>query len=134
MGIPHSAYPRPDTKDIAGGLQPSKRAMSISSRWKKREGGREERIVVTIVVLRACNTPLIVRQVCVHSECNISCQPRAAHVPLSVCFGLHCHHGYKRGRPCQRRVPARTSPGDGEEGGEPRVSPPFHNSPRSGGK
>jgi len=76
----------------------SGRAMHMTSnRRKKRERRREERIVVMIVVLRACNTPLIVRQVCVHSECNISCRPRAAHVPLSVCFGLHCHHGYKRG-------------------------------------
>lgn len=101
---------------------------------KKREGGREERIVVTIVVPHACNTPLIVRQVCVHSECNISCRSRAAHVPLSVCFGLHCHHGYKRGARA-KGVCRPVLTGDGGGGGESRIAPPpFHNSPRSGSK
>lgn len=42
----------------------------------------------------AVYTPLIVRQVCVHSECNISWPTRGGHMPPSVCFGLHCRHGY----------------------------------------
>lgn len=40
----------------------------------------------------AVHTPLIVCQVCVHSECNISWPTRGVHVPPSVCFGLYCHH------------------------------------------